>query len=82
MVLRCRIRLSSREVGDNKGVAGSIGNVVFPTCCRPTKFGGSLRQHGVVTLLPTPTATPGALYRAPVLSGQRWKFGKSRGVRI
>ena len=70
MVLSFGTRCITRETSGNKGVAGPIGNIVLPTCCRPPKTNGNPRQHGVVTLLPTPTATPGALYIAPVLSGQ------------
>jgi hypothetical protein len=70
MVWSCRIRSIPRETGGNKGVAGPIGNVVLPTCCRHPKNGGNLRQHVVVTLLPTPKTTLGVPYRTPSVVGE------------
>ena len=81
MVWSCRIRSIPRETGGNKGVAGPIGNVVLPTCCRHPKNGGNLRQHVVVTLLPTPKTTLGVPYRTPVLPGRRLDRRKPGGGR-
>jgi hypothetical protein len=76
MDLCCTTRCSPRKIGGNKGVAGLIGNTVLPARCRPLIIGGNLWQHGVVTRLPTPTATLGVLYRTPVLPGRRLDLRK------
>lgn len=82
MVWSCRIRSIPRETGGNKGVAGLTGNIVLSTCCRPPKTLRNLRQHVVVTLLPTPKATLGVSYRTPVLSGRSLDLRISAGSRI
>ena len=71
MDLNCWTRCSPRKTDGNKGVAGLIDNIVLPTCCRPLKTSGNLRQHSVVTLLSTPKTTLGVPYRTPVLPGRR-----------